>query len=78
MSAVYTLREICFSLANLLLHGSIMPPLTPCVESAPLPGSVSAIDGKDKRKLSGLLPHLSYDQVQMLLASLKASYQVSE
>ncbi len=69
---------LLFSLANLLLHGSIMPPLTPCVESAPLPGDshrLGDIQGQ-KPRLPGMLQHLSYVQVQMLLASLKASYQV--
>ena len=56
------------SLANLLLHGSISTPLTPCVES--VTKSAGGFNFSTS-KLPGLLDCLSMDHVHMLLCSLR-------
>lgn len=63
-----------FSLANLLLHSSILPPLTPCCETAKLPGS-NNVPQLGPSSLPGMLSHLTPDQVHMFLCSLRVSYQ---
>ena len=64
------------SLANLLLSGSLMPPLTPCCdpETSKLPGQ-----HKDHTatNLPGMLNLLSADQAHMLLYTLSSSYQTA-
>ena len=57
-----------YSLANLLLHGSISTPLTPCVES--VTKSAGGFNFSTS-KLPGLLDCLSMDHVHMLLCSLR-------
>ena len=57
-----------YSLANLLLHGSISTPLTPAVES--MTKSAGGFNFSTS-KLPGLLDCLSMDHVHMLLCSLR-------